>query len=243
MELIENLEDYMHEFFGYGNLNSKIWFIGHEEGSVQNSVSELHERVKTWNKLGKGTLCDCKDFHMLLKMGNEKPFTKGSPQRTWWRYLDILFLYSKRYVLDKELKRKFIKNEFAKLDSNHALLELFPIPCSKIPSWTYNTLEKQLDYFSSKEKYSNEVSKKRLNKILELINKHKPKCIIFSGTTALSSWQNIAGNEFKKITIGDNYYYFLKGDINYFVIPKLIYNSNAIINSVADDVRQIMKKI
>ena len=64
---MEDLEKFTQSFYGYGNINSDIWFIGHEEGSKQNSINELDARVKTWKKLGKKTLCDCREFHLELK--------------------------------------------------------------------------------------------------------------------------------------------------------------------------------
>ena len=127
--------------FGYGNINSNIWFIGYEEGSSSNSVKELKQRVNVWMKLDKEVLCDCKDFHLNLKMGNEEPFTVGKNQPTWSRYIDILTLYSKNYKLNKPEKQDYLRKKFAKLNSNHALLELFPIPCTSIPSWSYKDLE------------------------------------------------------------------------------------------------------
>lgn len=47
------LEEFTNSFFGYGNLKSDIWFIGHEEGSSQNSVAELEARVNLWVKMEK----------------------------------------------------------------------------------------------------------------------------------------------------------------------------------------------
>ena len=241
--IINNLEKYIDEFFGYGNINSNIWFIGYEEGSRSNSVKELKQRVNVWMKLDKEVLCDCKDFHLNLKMGNEEPFTVGKNQPTWSRYIDILTLYSKNYKLNKTEKRDYLRKKFAKLNSNHALLELFPIPCTSIPSWSYKDLEEQIDYFSTKENYQKQISEKRLSKIIELIHKFKPKFIIFNGTTALSSWEAIISNKFETVRIGKSYYlYLFQSKINFFVVPKLIYNTNAVIYSIASKMREFNEK-
>ena len=46
----KDYEDFFLNFFGYGNLNSKIWFIGIEEGSASNSILELQKRISVWKK-------------------------------------------------------------------------------------------------------------------------------------------------------------------------------------------------
>ena len=46
---MEDLEKFTQDFFGYGNIKSDIWFIGHEEGSKQNFkklVSEMKRVAK-----------------------------------------------------------------------------------------------------------------------------------------------------------------------------------------------------
>ena len=134
---MEDLEKFTQDFFGYGNIKSDIWFIGHEEGSKQNSIKELKQRVQVWKKLGKKTLCDCRDFHIELKMGNEEPFTKGKIQATWGKYIDILIQIKNLNINDLASKKVYLQHKFAKSNSDHALIELFPIPCSNLPSWNY----------------------------------------------------------------------------------------------------------
>ena len=36
IDAMEDLEKFTQSFYGYGNITSDIWFIGHEEGSKQN---------------------------------------------------------------------------------------------------------------------------------------------------------------------------------------------------------------
>lgn len=245
--MIKNLEKYTQEFYGYGNINSDFWFIGHEEGSKQNSIKELEERINTWLKLGETTLCDCRDFHLKLKMRNETPFTKGSPQPTWDAYIQILN-QSKNLNLNNTQDKKIFKlYKFARLNSNHALLELFPIPCSKIISWNYSELSNEIEYFSSKETYRNTVVKFRLEKIKNLINKKKPKIIIFNGIglnkyPTLVYWQEIIGDVPKEIIVGKKRFFFLcKNQINYFIIPQLIHTTNEVIFTVTKKIIENLK--
>ena len=248
IDAMEDLEKFTQSFYGYGNITSDIWFIGHEEGSKQNSINELETRVKIWKKLGKKTLCDCREFHLELKMGNEDPFTKGKRQATWSKYIEILKEIKNLSIYDIESKKKYLQYKFARNNSDHALIELFPIPCSNLPSWNYSQLSKQIPYFYSKENYRNYVVKFRLSKIKSLIDEHSPKIIIFNGIGAgkyetLIFWEKIIDDKFNEITFGKNRYFFKnKKNINLFIIPKLIYASNEIIYNVGRQANQLFKK-
>jgi hypothetical protein len=244
---MEDLEKFTQFFYGYGNINSDIWFIGHEEGSKQNSINELDARVKTWKKLGKKTLCDCREFHLELKMGNEDPFTKGKRQATWSKYIEILKEIKNLSIYDVNSKKKYLQYKFARNDSDHALIELFPIPCSNLPSWNYSELAEEISYFDSKENYRNHIVEFRLKKIIDLIDEHKPKIIIFNGVgmgkyETLIFWEKIINDKFNEITHGKNRYFFKnKKDTNFFIIPKLIYASNEIIYNVGRQANKLFK--
>ena len=241
---MEDLEKFTQDFFGYGNIKSDIWFIGHEEGSKQNSIKELKQRVQVWKKLGKKTLCDCRDFHIELKMGNEEPFTKGKIQATWGKYIDILIQIKNLNINDLASKKIYLQHKFAKSNSDHALIELFPIPCSNLPSWNYSELSNQIDYFETKEKYRNYVVDLRIKKIINLINEHKPKVIIFNGIgngkyKTFDFWERIIGDKFEEVTFGRNRYFLKKKQTNFFIIPKLIYAANEVIFNIGKEANKI----
>ena len=241
------LEEFTKSFFGYGNLKSDIWFIGHEEGSSQNSVAELEARVNLWVKMEKKIVVNCKDFHLNLKMKNEEPFTKGKRQPTWDRYIDFIKSIKNLNINNTREKKDFLNFKFAQEDSDHCLLELFPIPCSKILSWNYSILSEEYEYFKTKEAYRSYVVDFRLNKIINLIKNNKPKVIIFNGVgikpyTTLSYWEMIIQQKPKLIQINNNYFYHnINNDINYFIVPKLIYTKNEIIFNIGKLVSNLFK--
>ena len=241
---MEDLEKFTQDFFGYGNIKSDIWFIGHEEGSKQNSIKELKQRVQVWKKLGKKTLCDCRDFHIELKMGNEEPFTKGKAQKTWWSYIKLLILIQNLNINDEASKRIYLQHKFAKHNSDHALIEIFPLTCSNLPSWNYSELSNQIDYFETKEKYRNHVVDLRIKKITNLIKEHKPKVIIFNGIgngkyKTFDFWERIIDDKFEEVSFGRNRYFFKKKQTNFFIIPKLIHTSNEVIFNVGKEANKV----
>ncbi len=58
----ELVKDFIANFYGYGNLKSKYWFISLEEGGGKEE-KEVIERIESWNLRGEKTVEDCKSFH------------------------------------------------------------------------------------------------------------------------------------------------------------------------------------
>jgi hypothetical protein len=46
------LEEFINNFYGYGNYHGKYWFIGMEEGGG-NSIEEINRRLASWNTRGR----------------------------------------------------------------------------------------------------------------------------------------------------------------------------------------------
>lgn len=63
----DDLRQFIKTFYGYGNLASRFWFIGMEEGGG-NSFAEVQARLSVWMQLGKPELADLRDFHLLIGM-------------------------------------------------------------------------------------------------------------------------------------------------------------------------------
>ena len=87
----------------------------------------------------------------------------------------------------------------------------------------------------------------RLEKIKNLINKKKPKIIIFNGIglnkyPTLVYWQEIIGDVPKEIIVGKKRFFFLcKNQINYFIIPQLIHTTNEVIFTVTKKIIENLK--
>ena len=59
------LENYIHNFFGHGNLDTNFWFISIEEGGG-NTEKELQNRLTVWKKRGCKQVEDCKSFQRKI---------------------------------------------------------------------------------------------------------------------------------------------------------------------------------
>lgn len=62
MELRKELDHFIKGFYGYGNLESDIWFIGMEGGGGA-TLEEIKSRLEVWKALGEGKVVDAYEFH------------------------------------------------------------------------------------------------------------------------------------------------------------------------------------
>jgi len=244
----KDYEDFFLNFFGYGNLNSNIWFIGIEEGSASNSILELQKRISVWKKLGKQITANCKEFHLSLGMGNELPFTKGNIQATWGRYIDLIRRIKKEDKLTKEEKREFQLNQFGGMQSDHCLLELFPIPCRDINSWPYKDLNHINQAFLDKKTFQNFIVSDRIKKIGKLLDTYKPSIVIFNSSgpkeTLIPYWEKIINKKLFKLDVetssGRNDFFFKNSDteIKFYSLHNLKYEPDEVKLAIVKDYYQ-----
>ena len=137
-------------------------------------------------------------------MGNEKPFTVGSIQATWGRYIDLIIQLTKNKKPEKIEKRTFQLNDLGRLNANHCMIELYPMPCRDRKSWSYSQLRDILPYLSSKIEYENFVSEFRVQNLKKLINQYKPQIVIFNSAGEkeglIKHWNRIIGDNLKKLS-------------------------------------------
>lgn len=72
----DDIEDHVFNFFGYGNLDAPLWYVGMEEGGDA-TVESLKHRVAAWRRLGSTPTVDMKRFHELI--GGAKWFRERAP--------------------------------------------------------------------------------------------------------------------------------------------------------------------
>jgi hypothetical protein len=82
------LDEFVKNFYGYGNYNGGCWFVGMEEGGGY-SFAEIINRLDAWAKRGKCELEDLAKYH--AEIGITRLFN-GSPQLqpTWNKLIRIL---------------------------------------------------------------------------------------------------------------------------------------------------------
>ena len=83
------LQDYVHQFFGYGSYGGDWWLIGMEEGGG-NNVEEVATRLRLWDQRGRRELEDVDMFESSPELA--KWFTARPPLQPTWRGLARMIL-------------------------------------------------------------------------------------------------------------------------------------------------------
>ena len=211
------LQNRIKNFWGYGNLESPVWFVGMEEGlNPTTDTEELDIRFKAAD--GKETIDMRRDMSHLV--GHMKWFRKDSPIQTTWKYPIALYLYLKNHKIPtKEEIREhqgLILGDKEKKEST--TIELMPLPSQKTHESTWLYKDYGVLGLDSREEYLNTYKPKRVQELKYLIEKYSPKLVIFYSIGYLSEWTEIIGQEPDKIT--NQMYFIKKGKTNFCVLPQ-----------------------
>lgn len=205
------LEEYMNNFYGYGNLKGKYWFIGMEEGGG-NSEDEFISRLQNWKCFGSPTLLDNCKFHSVSNdgKGNNMEYffreTKTKYQPTWGGLIKILLNYFEYKQPTLEQVKQFQSKSWGRVNSDNCLLEVFPLPSPKAGKWKYSDWIKNIHYLESRESYKEKLKETRIQKLKDLILAEKPLLVVFysSNKEYLEYWYKIIGVSFQDLNFIDN---------------------------------------
>lgn len=171
---IENIEKYIHGFYGFGNWEkSSIWYIGIEEKGG-GTIEDVNNRIKCWVDENKELIDNEKHQRCI---GNSYLYTKGTLQETWRPLIRLRQGYKGKSI-DKESVREIQKYNWGHIDSDNLLLELLPLPSPKNNIWKYKDWSK-IDYLQSRDKYEKYIASKRIKYIKSKIEIHKPELVVF----------------------------------------------------------------
>ena len=184
------LTSFMERFFGYGNLSAEIWFVGMEEGGGD-SLAEIVRRLEIWDELEKPTVADLFQFHDRL--GKLQYFSGAKPKlQATWKMLARYALSSEGAATDTQSVRSFQAQRLGREDSNTCLLELLPLPSPSTSHWMYSELTNMRE-LKTRSHYRKVMIPRRIKQIRELIDRNKPKVVVFYGKTYTAHWMEIAG--------------------------------------------------
>jgi hypothetical protein len=208
-ELIENRINY---FFGYGNIQSNIWFIGMEEGFD----GDLFDLKIRFDKAISKSVIDLQDDMVQVKDHMKWFLPNSKVQKTWGKLIQILLTLPSNDSITIEQIKEFQRKDFGRITGSHACLELMPLPCRSIrkEDWFYNQFG--IDYLETRKKYLETIMPIRIKLFKKLIEKNNPKIVICYSFSYLKKWQGIVDFELKKI---NNLYYIKKDLTHFFVIP------------------------
>ncbi len=206
--------DRIKNFWGYGNLDSDVWLVGMEEGYGEKNES-LEHRFKATSG------AQVFDVYEDLKIdpGHVFWFEEGAPTQSTYRKLIYIYLYlQNREEPHLEDIRKFQIKELGRKKSNHALLELMPLPSRSIQpkDWLYT--DAFVEGLSSRKEYLKTYKPERVKALGALIKKHKPKIVLFYSFTYLKEWGEVIGVELQQV-IPKRLYTAKDNDTMYIVVP------------------------
>jgi len=197
------LLNYAENFFGYGNPNAPVWFVGLEEAGGR-TEQVVADRLKLWStQFDSRSIVDAYEFHQTLKDYEGKPlirlFEDPVPaQPTWDRLIRIQLAWEGHTAIRRSDIQAFRKTEWVRSTSKSCLVELFPLPSPSVADWNYEDWT-SIKEFKTREGYQKALGDKRALAIKELIREFRPKVVIFYGSR-WKRWSQIAGFRWKKIS-------------------------------------------
>lgn len=188
------IEKRIQNFLGYGNLNSKHWFVFLEEGTNGN-LDELEIRFReTSNK----KILDC--FSDMIKVKEHIIYYRGSKpklQSTIAKAIRVHLNIVQNDTIDKETIREYQKSKFGRHDSDHCSLEFMPLPAPGLDKWVYGSLD--IDFLKTRQLYNKYIMPLRTGIFNKAFEQYKPASVIFYGFKYIENWKEAAGVDFIKI--------------------------------------------
>lgn len=185
------LADYANRFYGFGTAAAKVWLIGMEEAAGA-TFDEVETRLRAWDERGRKELENTPLFHR----SGAKAKQSETIDPTWKQLIRMLLLArgerdSQKAILD------YHRTDFGATSGNTCVAQLLPLP-SPGSDWPYQNWS-TLDWLASRAHYLKELKSRRMNHLKERVAEHRPKVVIFYGTTLadgtslLPVWVQIAG--------------------------------------------------
>ena len=169
------LEKYIHTFYGYGNYQGDVWFVGKEEGGG-GSVDDVLQRLTAWSQRGRRELEDVCEYHEafgVTHLFGKRPVI----QRTWGKLIRSL-LKAKGQAVTVEQIREYQGQHLAREDGETCLLELLPLPSPSTGQWLYSSCS-ELRQLQERQGYKEFYAAQRAHHIQQRILEHKPRAVVF----------------------------------------------------------------
>ena|ERR1035438_6411336 len=215
-----DLQNYIDNFYGYGNFHGDYWFIGIEEdgGKVERDVQS---RIDSWFNLGSINLIDNGIHHHNI--GNDKFFRPNDILQQIWDKLIVVYAILIGYNPNLTADRKEIQRaDWGRIDSNNCLIKLFPLPSPNSNVWNYNNWS-SLPFLSNREIYKIHIVDSRVTFIQDKIALYSPRLVLMYGDKYIQYWNRLAFpfiNEWHQERIQNSHWkYYLQNGTLFVVTP------------------------
>lgn len=188
--MTELLTAFMSTFYGYGNPEAKLWFVGMEEGTGPSWEQHIEPRFYAWQIRGGQEFEDLRAYHEAIDV--HELFTDTPKiQSTWRRLIQTVLSSQGEDATNTQRIAAYQANELGTHAGDTCLLELMPLPSPSIREWYYAHLAAELPFLASRRTYTPHVRPCRIEGLRGLIAEHKPRHVVFYGRTFKQHWAAI----------------------------------------------------
>ncbi len=233
----EIVEAFMHGFYGYGDYDADVWFVGMEEGL--GSTDEIRPHLETWRERGERELEDLRDFQ--LTKGNNKHFTGARTLQRTWKGLGRMMLGGTTPASVDQV-RAFQAERLGRHGGDNSVIELMPLPASSVAHWPYPDLV-DLPQLETRERYRDEVMPWRMEHLRARVREYRPKAVVFYGMSPISyvdSWRAIAAVDLEERSIRGHRVLLGHDAHTRFIVTKHMV-AHGISNDFLDDVGRLIE--
>jgi hypothetical protein len=191
------VESYIHQFYGHGSYQARYWFVGMESGGG-GTWAEIASRIQGWYERGGKEL---EDLGPNGVSAGSRWFLPRYPLQPTWAKLIRVVLTAEGRPASTESVRSYQKDYLGRTGGLDCLLELLPLPSPGLARWDfYPSLADrypQLAYLKDRRTYTERVAPMRIAHLRARISEHKPRAVIFYGTSYRHWWQEVTGARFE----------------------------------------------
>ncbi len=182
------LTEYQDKFFGFGNWQAKIWFIGIEEAGGRKEL-DVQQRLAAWHQSGKLDLADAPSFYP--QSGNDLWHGPEAKLQETWKQLIRLLLVARGRIDSDQAILDYQRSNWGRADGRECLVELLPLPSPSSTAWNYHRWS-DLPWLETRLDYQNYMVLNRAHFLQQKIDLHKPPVVVFYASTWHRLWGLIA---------------------------------------------------
>lgn len=188
----KEIDEFASGFYGYGDLQAPLWFIGMEEGGG-NTAKEVTNKIRVWQQRGRMPLEDVAQYHDAQ---SDNGFASITKQNTWSAISRIQLAYDAAAISPRAV-RKHWQSQLGRWGSSTCIIELNPLPSPSITTWKYPEFT-DMPFLANRIVYNTRYRANRIASIKNMLAQASPRAVVFYGKKYEKFWAQISGAIFEK---------------------------------------------